>query len=694
MTRHCMSRGSAFGSVFLPAALLVAGCGIEDPGLQADRDDMPLFGTWGFDVAAMNPEIAPGEDFYEYVNGAWIDGTAIPADRIQVGSRAFVRERNDALIEEMILEFARPGVRDGLSSVERKIGDLYASFIDLEQRNERGIAPLEADLDRIRAIAEGSALAREFARHKLTGGTSPITGFVETDFNRPDRQVFFMDVGGLGNHSPGGYTSMDDMQRSNRAAYARWVASALERLGFDAAKGLANDVVALETRLAAAHPTAEERHDYVGSVHGYTLGEVAEAFPGFDWSAYFDELDVDHYENLIVRFPRSVAAIVEIVNSASLEVWKAYLSFHLLHNNVQYLDSRTRAMKWELFDSVVSGRSADRSVEDQALRFVQLAFSFEIGRAFVERHFSPAAKAEVEDMFEQLKRAFRRRLERLDWMDEESKLEAFVKLDRIRAKIAYPDAWRSEPDVTIGRASFFENLREVRADRWARQVRRVGMPPDPELWGMVPQAAGAGFHPALNEITIPAGNLMPPFFDGRADPAINYGAIGGVMGHELLHAFDDLGRRFDAEGALRDWWTAQSADAFDMRARLIADQFGRYEPLPGRFVNGKLTLGENIADIFGLTLALDAYRASDHWDERVDIDGFTPEQRFFFGWAQMRREKFRLQTQIQLLETDPHSPESIRVNGVVRNIDAWYGAFNVEARDALYLAPEARAAIW
>ncbi|MCY3604930.1 MAG: M13 family metallopeptidase [Gammaproteobacteria bacterium] len=694
MTRHCMSRGSAIGSLFLPAALLVAGCGIEDPGLQADRGDQPLFGAWGFDVAAMNPAITPGDDFYEYVNGRWIDDTSIPADRIQVGSRAFVRERNDALIEEMILEFARPGVRDGLSPVERKIGDLYASFIDLKLRNERGIGPIDADLDRIRAISERSALVREFARHKLTGGASPITGFVETDFNRPDRQVFFMDVGGLGIYSPGGYTSMDDMQRSNRAAYARWVGSALERLGFDAAEGLADDVVALETRLAAAHPTAEERHDYAGSVHGYTLGEVAEAFPGFDWSAFFGELGIDHFENLIVRFPRSVATIVEIVNGAPLEVWKAYLCFHLLHNNVPYLDSRTQVMKWELFDSVISGRSADRSVEDQALRFVQLAFSFEIGRAFVERHFSPAAKAEVESMFEQLKRAFRRRLQQLDWMDDESKQEAFVKLDRIRAKIAYPDAWRSEPDVTIGRASFFENLREVRADRWAQQVQRVGIPPDPELWGMVPQAAGAGFHPALNEITIPAGNLMPPFFDDRADPAINYGAIGGVMGHELLHAFDDLGRRFDAAGALRDWWTPKSAEAFNQQARLIVDQFSRYEPLPGRFVNGKLTLGENIADIFGLTLALDAYRASDHWGERIDIDGFTPEQRFFFGWAQMRREKFRLQTQMQLLETDPHSPGSIRVNGVVRNIDAWYGAFSVEAGDALYLAPEARAAIW
>ena len=689
-----MSRASVIRSLILPGALLVAGCGLESPDSQAGAEDQPLFGTWGFDLAAMNPAIAPGDDFYEYVNGAWVDSTAIPADRIQVGSRPFVRDRNDALIEEMIVEFARPGVRGNLTPVERRIGDLYASFTDLELRNGRGIAPLAADLERIRAIADHSALAREFARHPLTGGASPITGFVETDFNRPDRQVFFMDVGGLGIYPPGGYTSMEDMQRSNRAAYAHWVGRALERLGFDAAGSLADDVVALETRLAAAHPTAEERHDYAGSVHSYTLEQVAETVPGFDWAAFFGELGIDHYENLVVRFPRSVAAIVDIVNDTPLEVWKAYLGFHLLHNNAAYLDEPTQAMKWGLYDSVVSGRSAERSVEEQALRFVQLAFSFEIGRAFVKRHFSPAAKAEVEEMFEQLKLAFRRRLERLDWMDDESKQEAFVKLDRIRAKIAYPDAWRTAPEVTIDRDSFFENLRAVRADRWARQVRSVGVPPDPELWGMVPQAAGAGFHPALNEITVPAGNLMPPFFDQRADPAVNYGAIGGVMGHELLHAFDDLGRRFDAEGALRDWWTARSAKAFNERARVIVAQFGRYEPLPGRFVNGKLTLGENIADIFGLTLALDAYRASDHWDERVDIDGFTPEQRFFFGWAQMRREKFRLQTQIQLLETDPHSPGSIRVNGVVRNIDAWYGAFGVEAGDALYLAPEARAAIW
>ena len=682
------------GWLLLPAIAVVAACGPQGPVSHAETDTEPLFGSWGFDTAAINPGVAPGDDFYEYANGTWLANTAIPGDQVQVGSRAFMRQRTNALIEEMIVGFAAPGERDGLAPIERKIGDLYASFTDIELRNELGIMPLQADLDRIRAIEDYSALAREFARHVSTGGASPITGFVETDFNQPDRQVFFMDVDGLGIYSPASYLGMDDVQRSHRAAYARWVGRALERLAFAAAIDLAGDVVALETRIAAVHPTAEERHDYANSVHPYTLEEVAEAFPELDWSAFIAELGIDHHAHLIVRFPRSVAAIVGIVNETSLDVWKAYLGFHLLHNNARYLDMRTQELKWALFDSVISGQSARRSVEIQALQFAQLAFSFEIGRAFVQRHFSQAAKTEVEAMFEQLKIAFRHRLERLDWMDDASKQEAFAKLDSIRAKIAWPDAWPTVPDMALYRESLFENVREVRARRWARQVRRIGEAPDPGLWGMAPQSAGAGFHPALNEITVPAGTLMPPFFDPHADPAVNYGAIGGVMGHELLHAFDDLGRRFDAEGALRDWWTAGSARAFEERAQVIVDQFGQYEALPGRFVNGELTLGENIADIFGLTLALDAYRASVNGDEGVDIDGFAPEQRFFFGWAQMRREKFHEQTQIQLLETDSHSPASFRVNGVVRNIDAWYEAFDVAPGDALYLAPQERAAIW
>ena len=682
------------GWFLLPAILVVAECGPQGPDSPAETNAEPLFGTWGFDTAAMNPEVAPGDDFYEYANGAWLANTAIPGDQVQVGSRAFMRQRTNALIEDMIVGFAASGTTDGLAPIERQIGDLYASFTAIELRNELGIAPLQADLDRIRAIEDHSALARELARHVSTGGASPITGFVETDFNQPDRQVFFMDVGGLGIYSPASYLGMDDVRRSQRAAYARWVGRALEVLAFDAAADLADDVVALETRIAAAHPTAEERHDYANSVHPYTLEEVAEAFPELDWPAFLAELGIDTYAHLIVRFPRSVAAIVGIVNETSLDVWKAYLSFHLLHNNARYLDMQTQELKWALFDSVISGQSARRGVAIQALQFVQFAFSFEIGRAFVQRHFSEAAKTEVETMFEQLKIAFRRRLERLDWMDDASKQEAFAKLDSIRAKIAWPDAWPTEPDIALNRESLFENVREVRARRWARQVRRIGEPPDPGLWGMAPQSAGAGFHPALNEITVPAGTLMPPFFDPHADPAINYGAIGGVMGHELLHAFDDLGRRFDSEGALRDWWTAGSARAFDERAQVIVEQFGQYEALPGRFVNGELTLGENIADIFGLSLALDAYRASVNGDEGVDIDEFAPEQRFFFGWAQMRREKFREQTQIQLLETDSHSPASLRVNGVVRNIDAWYEAFDVEPGDALYLAPQERAAIW
>ncbi len=680
--------------VVVCTAVLLFACSNDDRQTRTDVHEAAAFGDWGFDTSAMDRSVRPGDDFYRYANGAWLATTVIPDDKSRVGSRSMMQDRNNERIEGLVKAFAGIEADATMSKTERMIGDLYASFLDIETRNRRGLEPLGPELQRIQAIDSHDDLAREFARYPETGGKSPFSGFVDTDFNRPDRQLFFLDVGGLGMFSARNYLGDDDRYRGYRDAYAEWVRRGLELLQLPADDADVASVIELEIRIAASQPSARQRRDFANSMHPYTLRQVGAEFPGFAWEPFFGELHIDEYPHLIVRFPDSVGKLVDVIAGTPLPVWKAYLSFHVLNGNTQYLDEQSRDARQQLYSRVVSGQASHRDNEAEALRFVQRVYGFEIGRAFVERYFPESSKRRVEAMFDVLKSAFRTRLERVDWMDDATRREAYAKLGGMTAKIGYPDVWREAPDILISRGMLYENVRAARVGRWRASVRRIGQPPDRAAWGMTPQSAGAGFHPALNEITVPAGNLMPPFFDAHADPAVNYGAIGGVLGHELLHAFDDIGRHFDAAGMLRDWWTPQSAEAFEQRAAVVEEQFNRYEVLPGHFVDGKLTLGENIADIFGLALAFDAYKASGHADKHRASGEFTPEQRFFLGWAQMRRAIDREQLQIQLIETGSHSPPHLRVNAVLRNIDAWYDAFDVMEGDALYLAPSNRADIW
>ena len=661
-----------------------------DPPMRPRQGEV-FFGDWGVELENLREDISPGDDFYRFVNGRWLDETPMPADALMIGARTLMRDRNAKLIEALVHEFASNS--EVLSATKRNIGALYKSFMDSDLREKLGISVLESDLEWISQASNLSDLATAFAKSPITGWKSPFTGFVETDFNQPDRRVYFLDIGGLGMSGTSAYLSDGEPYANHRSAYRGLLEAFLNRAGYESVGEFAAAVLSLETRIAEAWPSARQRGDFASSVHAYRLSQVAEEFPGFDWWTFFQALGIDTHENLIVRFPESVAMLVDVIQETPLEVWRAYLSFHLINGNGPYLNTEIQSEQYRLFTSPVYG-TEQGSTEQGALRLVQRGFSFELGRAFVERHFPASAKREVEAMFESLKQAFKLRLDALEWMDSETKAEAYAKLESIRAKIGYPDVWREEPDVLMAADDLMGNLRQLRADRWRRAVQKIGTAADPQEWGMSPQSAGAGFHPALNEITVPAGNLMPPFFDERADDAVNYGAIGGVLGHELLHAFDNLGRHFDATGAKRDWWTAGSAEEFERRAELLVTQFGAYEALPGIFVDGQLTLGENIADVFGLSLAFDAYQASLGGEQAPVLGGYTGEQRLFMGWAQMRKAIAREELMRGLLQTDSHSPSILRVNGVVRNVDAWYQAFEVTAENDLYIPEFERADIW
>ena len=489
--------------------------------------DEAFFGAWGVDLQLLDERVSPGDDFYRFVNGRWLEETTLPSDALMVGARTLMRDRNSMRISAIMHEFAANG--EQLTRGERNIGALFKSFIDTERRDALGISVLAPDLESISRVSNRSDLAAAFARSHLTGWKSPFTGFIETDFNQPDRRVYFLDIGGLGMSGGRRYLSDDEPYISHRKAYGRLIEAFLDRAGYESPEELAAAVISLEASIADASPSAIERGDFANSVHAYRLSQVSADFPGFDWPVFFQELGIAGYEHLIVRFPESVLKVIEIIKDTPLEIWRAYLSFHLINENAPFLDMGVRSEQYRLFTSPVYG-TEQGSVERGALRLVQRGFSFELGRAFVERHFSPRAKREVEAMFENVRHAFKLRLDALDWMDAATKAEAYAKLEQMRAKIGYPHVWREEPDVDMAADDLMDNLRQLRADRWRRAVQMIGTAADPKEWGMAPQSAGAGFHPALNEITVPAGNLMPPFFDDEADDAVNYGAIGGVLG--------------------------------------------------------------------------------------------------------------------------------------------------------------------
>ena len=654
----------------------------------------PELGSFGIDTSNQDDSVRPGDDFFRFANGVWLDSFELPADRSDYGSFSVLADRSDERVRGIIDDLA--GMEPAQGSIEQKISDYFQSYMDLETLNELGISPLLPGLAALDGIADREQLIAAFGRAQLDNTASPFAFFIGADRADPDRHQLVLTLGGLSLPDRDYYLlDTEDYQRV-RGEYLAHVARILDFANVPDSAARAEAILALETGIAEHMWPRAERRNRDRTYNPMSWEEFVAAYPGFDWEAYFDAAGIAALEDLNVNYPSTMAPVIALVNDTPLEDWKSYLSYRLIADSASILSEEIDREAFHFYSTVLRGVPEQRERWERGVARTGSLNSLgeAVGQIYVARHFPEAAKLQMQDLVENLRAALRESIEENDWMGPLTKEEAYRKLEAFRPKIAYPDVWEDLSAIEISRGSLFDNARNVREFRYREEIERIGQPTDREEWGMTPQTVNAYYNPSFNEIVFPAGILQPPFFDPAADPAVNYGGIGAVIGHEMGHGFDDQGSKSDWAGIQRNWWTDEDRANFETQANVIAEQYAAFEPVPGYFVDGRFTLGENIGDVGGLSVAYRAYRMSLNGEEPPVIDGYTGDQRFFLAWAQVWQRKYREDALIQRLTSDPHSPAEFRVNGVVRNFDAWYEAFDVQPEDDLYLPPEARVTIW
>lgn len=670
--------------------LALAACGQAGPPPAEKTASGAELGAWGIDLSAMDPDEAPGDDFHRYVNGHWLDTFEMPADKARYGIFDALRERSTEQVHEIVAELAGGEIAEG--SLEQKVGSYYSTWMDVERLNELGAEPLKPHLDKIAAIEDRDNLMMAFANVHLVG---PFGVGIIPDPADTTRYTVFAAQDGLGMPDRDFYLLDDARFREFRSAYRDYVVKLHELAGIGDAEAKAEAIIALETQLAEHHWSQAESRDIQKIYNPMTVAELQQLAPQFAWERMLDSLGLGGVEPIFVAQPSVMKAAGEMLESVPLETWKDYLAFHFIRSNAEFLSEDFDQAHFEFYSRTLNGIEEQRERWKRGADFVNANLGEAVGKLYVERHFPPDAKAQMDELVANLQAALKERLGRNEWMDEETREQALAKLATFEPRIGYTEKWTDYGPLEIEAGDMLGNSLRVNEFLWREQLDRLGGPVDRALWPYPPQTVNASYNPLLNQITFPAGILQPPFFDPHADAAVNYGAIGGVIGHEIGHGFDDQGRRFDEKGRIRDWWTPTSDERFQERSGKLVEQFNGYSPIEGMHVNGQLTLGENIGDLGGLEMAYAAYQrhVAVHGEPPV-IDGYTGDQRFFMAWAQVWRSMIREDALRQRLVTDPHSPAQYRVNGAVRNIDAWYEAFDVGPQAALYLPPEERVSIW
>jgi predicted metalloendopeptidase len=674
------------------AVLIVAGSCTRNttPNPPADTAK-PL--RSGVEVAGFDKSVRPQDDLYKHVNGAWLAKTEIPPDRGVYGGFYEAIDRTQAHLRE-IVESASKNTAKAAGSDEQKLGDFYTAFMDEARANKLGRTPLDPELARIDAIATKADLARHLARMMMLNMTSLVGGYVEGDAQQPDMSVLYLSQSGLGLPDRDYYLKDDPKLKEYRQKYLAYVAKALTLAGQPGPEAAAREIVALETRLAKSHWTNVESRDAVKTYNKVALTDLPKQFPGLDWSAWFQELGVANAKAVVVAQPSYFKAMSAAVNQVPVDRWKPYLKFHTTMALSPYLSADFVESRFDFIGRTLQGAKEMQPRWKRAVNNLDATLGEVLGKVYVERHFKPEAKARMERLVENLRGAFREGIDKLEWMGPDTKKEAQAKLAAFRPKIGYPSKWRDYSRVEIKPDDLVGNMMRAWMADSLFQLNKAGKPIDPEEWGMTPQTVNAYYNPVRNEIVFPAAILQPPFFDMEADDAINYGGIGGVIGHEMGHGFDDQGRRYDAKGQLRDWWTAKDGEEFMRRAKGLVAQYSAMEALPGLKVNGELTLGENIGDLTGVTISHRAYELSLAGKPAPVMDGLTGDQRFFDGWVQAWRAKYRDDSLRQQVMTNPHAPDMMRGNGPLPNVDAFYRTFDVKEGDKMWLAPDKRVKIW
>ncbi|MFL5494865.1 MAG: M13 family metallopeptidase [Gemmatimonadales bacterium] len=682
------------------ALLLVSAC---SPPPSHPAQLKPQYGAWGFDLAGEDTTARPGDDFFGHVNGGWLGRTAIPADKASVSLWDLISDTTEARLRAIMDAGAAKAGRDP-SDLEGKIGAYYKAFMDSAAVETLGAAPLAPHLARVRAAATRGAIAALMGRTNLAFDGAIFSTYIDVDLKNPKIYTVYLNQAGLGLPDRDYYLKPEFA--APRAAYEHYAATLLHLIDWPDPDGRAKEIVAFEKAIAQASWTKVQQRDLNAEYNPMTVADLVSLAPGFDWNSYLESAGLPRLPRVVVgeksAFPR-IAAVFASTPLPTLQAWEA---FTIADNAAPFLSRAFGDAFFELRRKTLAGQHAQAARWKRAVQAVGggdfLAGSrferfgsvgFGVGELYTAKYFPPGAKKKIEELVANLMAAYRARIEKLDWMGPATRQEALKKLETYTIKVGYPDHPRDYSRLRLRDDDLLGDAERAGAFDWQFYVDRLNGPVDRTDWAMTPQTTDA-YNGSLRDIVFPAGILQPPIFDPNADMAVNYGATGSVIGHELTHGFDDEGRKIDAEGALRDWWAPADAKAFDARAKVLATQYSAFEPLPGLHLNGNLTLGENIADLGGVTLALDAYRASLHGRPAPVLDGLTGDQRVFIGWAQAWRGKVTDDALKRQVVSNPHSPERFRVNGPLQNIDAWYTAFEVKPGDRLYVAPENRVRIW
>jgi len=677
-------------SLCLMAAVVLLGSCSAEKSADTEKAAAKQLGS-GILAKNMDKSVKPGDDFFAYVNGTWLKNYVIPDDKASYGNFYMLYEKSQKAVKGIIDEAARGNPAAG--SDEQKVGGLYNSYMNMAKRNELGMAPLKPYFAAIDALADKKALAGYFATSIRDGFSAPFDFFIDGDAKAPTQYAVYTSQAGLGLPDREYYLKTDEKSVKLRAAYVAYMVKALTLAGVDDAAHKAASIMDLETRIAKVQWKKEDNRDTVKTFNKRDRAALVKMMPDFNWDGYFAAFGTPDIKELVISQPSYFKALDGLIKNTDMAVWKDYFKWRSLNKMVGYLNEDMDKANFAFYGKEMSGIPKQRPQWKRAVSVVNGNLGEVIGKVYVAKYFKPEAKARMVKLVGNLTKSYEASIKNLDWMGPETKVKALEKLHKFTPKIGYPDKWKDYSALKIKSDDLFGNIIRSNQVEHDREIAKLGGPIQRYEWHMTPQTVNAYYNPSMNEIVFPAAILQPPFFGMSTDDAVNYGAIGGVIGHEIGHGFDDQGSTFDGDGALKDWWTAKDKAAFKKRTGALVAQYNGFKVLDDLHVNGEYTLGENIGDLGGLSIAIKAYHLA-HPKPGPVLDGYTAEQRIFIGWAQAFMGKRREKSLRRQIATDPHSPSRFRVNGVVRNIPEFYKAFDVKPGDKLYLAPKDRVKIW
>ena len=668
--------------------VLLSGCASEKPA-PPSAAAKAAFGTFGVDTAQIDSSVKPGDDFFKYVNGKWLSTFKIPADKASYGVFDALLDKSESDVHALLDELAKTQPAPG--SVQKKVVDFYNSWMDQSAIEKRGVEPLKADLDAIGKAKTKVDIVKLMGNFDYSG---PAGLYIFPDPADPTKYTVGVTQSGLGMPNRDYYLNKGEHFDTYRSAYKTYVTKIFELAGDGNPSESADAVIALETKLATVQWEPERQRDVKATNNPVDRAGLKKMIPSTDWDSVLEVAGLSNVQRFVVNETTALRDGAKLLDTQPVDTWKKYLVFHIASDYASYLPKAFDVAGFDFYQKALAGVEAQRDRWKRGVNLLNSQIGEAVGELYVAKYFPPEKKAKMDQLVANLRTAMGERLKTLSWMDEKTRAEAEKKLTTFDPRIGYPVKWRDYSALTIEPGKIFEDVRNARKFEWNRQVARLNQPVDRTEWGMTPQTVNAYYDPSMNQITFPAAILQPPFFDPNADPAVNYGAIGAVIGHEMGHGFDDQGREYDETGKIRNWWTPETNKKFLAQTERFAAQYNAFCPLEGVCVNGKLTMGENIGDLGGLEMAYTAYKLSLNGKEAPVIDGFTGDQRFFMAHAQVWRGIERNDALRNLVLTNPHSPEAARGSIPERNMDSWYAAFNVKNGDKLFIKPEDRVKIW